>query len=60
MNSNFSSLTPVIKIGRMPDCEIKIDDNLMSKYQASIKYVPNSGWRLYDGYNNKPSTNSNW
>ena len=43
----------------MPDCEIKIEDNLLSKYQCSIKYE-NNAWVLYDGYLEKPSTNSNW
>ncbi len=53
-------MTPTIKIGRMPDCEIRIDDNLLSKYQASIRWVNGTGWVLDDGFNNKPSTNSNW
>ena len=38
-------------MGRMQDCEVKIDDNLLSKYQSTIKYIPNSGWTLFDGYN---------
>jgi FHA domain len=50
----------MIKLGRMPECEIKIEDNLLSKYQASIKFVAGSGWTLYDGYNGKVSTNGNW
>ena len=59
--SQFSAnTTPVIKIGRMPDCEIKIEDNLLSKYQSTIKYISSSGWTLFDGFNNKSSTNSNW
>lgn len=59
--SQFSAATtPIIKIGRMPDCEVKIDDNLLSKYQSTIKYISNSGWTLFDGYNSKSSTNSNW
>jgi hypothetical protein len=44
----------------MPDCEIRIDDNLLSKYQATIKFVQGSGWTMFDGFSNKPSTNSNW
>jgi len=56
----FDASIPVIKIGRMPDCEVKIDDSLLSKYQGSIKYMPNSGWTLFDGYAEKPSTNGNW
>jgi len=56
----FDSTVPVIKIGRMQDCELRIDDALLSKYQGSIKYVPSVGWTLFDGYNDKPSTNSNW
>ena len=38
----------------MPNCEIKIKDNLLSKYQGFIKYV------FGNGYDGKPSTNSNW
>lgn len=56
----FNSNIPVIRIGRMPDCEVRIEDSLLSKYQGSIKYVQDSGWFLYDGLNGKPSTNSNW
>jgi len=44
----------------MPDCEVRIEDSLLSKYQGSIKYVADNGWILYDGLNGKPSTNSNW
>ena len=43
----------------MPDCEVRLDDGLMSKYQATLRYVPKVGWTLYDGYG-KPSTNNNW
>ena len=58
--SRFSPDTPIIRIGRMQECEIKMNDGLLSKYQGSIKYVPNVGWTLYDGYNEKTSTNGNW
>ncbi len=44
----------------MPECEVKMNDSLLSKYQGSIKYVPNVGWTLFDGWNEKTSTNGNW
>jgi len=56
----FNSTIPVVRIGRMPDCEVRIEDSLLSKYQGSLKYVQDNGWMLYDGYNGKSSTNSNW
>mmetsp|Transcript_2703 Transcript_2703/g.2352 ORF Transcript_2703/g.2352 Transcript_2703/m.2352 type:complete len:157 (+) Transcript_2703:630-1100(+) len=56
-NSNQSN---VIKVGRMPDCDIRIEDNLLSKYQCSVNFQPGKGWQFVDGYNGKPSTNSNW
>ena len=50
-----------IIIGRTPDCDIRINDKLLSKNQASIKFLPDqSNWELTDGANNKPSTNGTW
>jgi predicted component of type VI protein secretion system len=48
-------------IGRTPDCDIRINDKLLSKSQASISFDPDhSSWILTDGFNNKPSTNGTW
>lgn len=50
-----------IVIGRTPDCDIRINDKLLSKSQASIAFDPaHSSWILTDGFNNKPSTNGTW
>ena len=50
-----------IIIGRTPDCDIKINDKLLSKCQASVSFVPDTQqWVLVDGFKNKPSTNGTW
>lgn len=57
--SYFKDEGQEIIIGRTPNCDIRIDDKLLSKSQAHIKC--NDGmWTLNDGYNNKPSTNGTW
>lgn len=48
-------------IGRMADCNIKFDDNSLSRYQCSILYVEDMGWFVRDGDGDKkPSTNGTW
>jgi len=51
-----------IVIGRTPDCEIRINDKLLSKNQAMIGFSEeeNGQWILSDGCNGKPSTNGTW
>lgn len=50
-----------IIIGRTPDCDIKINDKLLSKSQANISFdAEQQAWVLTDGFNNKPSTNGTW
>jgi hypothetical protein len=51
-----------IKIGRAKDCDICIEDMLLSKYQASILYSHSQGWMLIDGnlIRQRPSTNGAW
>jgi len=50
-----------IVIGRTPECDIRINDKLLSKSQASITFsTDDSSWVLSDGCNNKPSTNGTW
>lgn len=51
-----------IRIGRANDCDICINDMLLSKYQASILYSHNQGWMLIDGnlIRQRPSTNGAW
>jgi len=55
----FKAEDKVIKIGRMNDCQIKFDDNNLSRYQCTFKYFNNS-WHIIDGFRTKPSTNGTW
>ena len=58
-----------IKIGRSPECEISIDDNMLSRIHCSIENRENIGWIIRDGYlaklkdgsyESKNSTNGTW
>lgn len=53
-----------ILIGRTPECDIKVNDKLMSKIQCSVRVHVQSDntwlWVLHDGHKNKPSTNGTW
>lgn len=56
-----------ITIGRAPECDIYINDKLLSKIQCHIKVVHdphnsnNYQWIIYDGKKGgQPSTNSTW
>ena len=67
---NFLPTKSKIKIGRAANCEIVIDDILLSRIHCTIEYKNNIGWILRDGYNNKEnieesmdikcSTNGTW
>ena len=46
-------------IGRSPNCDIRIDDQLISKMQSTIKY-DDGNWILEDGRDGKESTNGTW
>ena len=46
-------------VGRSPNCDIRIDDQLISKMQSTIKYEDNF-WILEDGHDGKESTNGTW
>ena len=49
-------------IGRGKECDIDIDDYLLSKVQCSIFYDLVSGWTIADGDSRiqKESTNGTW
>ena len=51
-----------ILVGRTPNCDVRIDDKLLSKTQCHIKCIDNndSQWTVIDGYNGKGSTNGTW
>ena len=67
---NFLPTKSKIKIGRASNCEIVIDDILLSRIHCTIEYKNNVGWIIRDGYNNnknneesidiKASTNGTW
>ena len=48
-------------IGRSPNCDIRVDDELLSKMQAVINFdMSKREWVLQDGYLGKRSTNGTW
>jgi hypothetical protein len=53
---NFPPTKSKIKIGRASNCEITIDDILLSRVHCTIEYKDNIGWIIRDGYNNKENT----
>lgn len=67
---NFLPTKSKIRIGRGANCEIIIDDILLSRIHCTIEYKNNIGWIIRDGYNNKEnveesvdyktSTNGTW
>jgi hypothetical protein len=46
-------------IGRSPNCDIRIDDQLISKMQSTIR-CEDGQWILEDGRDGKESTNGTW
>lgn len=44
----------------MHDCEVRIDDTSISRYQCLIEYLDPRGWVLYDGNKKNKSTNGTW
>ena len=60
-NSNEFRNSP-IRIGRMFNCEIQIEDSLISKYQCSLVFDADRGWVLTDGdvSAGRKSTNGTW
>jgi pSer/pThr/pTyr-binding forkhead associated (FHA) protein len=66
---NFQPTKSTIKVGRSSECEVAIDDNMLSRVHCTIEYRNNVGWIIRDGtvlknrdgsYDNKPSTNGTW
>jgi len=47
-----------VRLGRMADCDIRFDDNSLSRYHCLIYYDTN--WVLKDGDGEKLSTNGTW
>jgi len=65
---NFQPTKSVIKFGRSAECEVIIEDCMLSRIHCSIEYKDNFGWIIRDGYQtkkgfnyeNKNSTNGTW
>ena len=62
-NLSFSPRNSPFTIGRSQDCDVIIDDNLLSRYHCTIEFR-NGKWFIIDGYidnnNIKKSTNGTW
>ena len=57
----FKSEQGIIRIGRATNCDITIEDAVLSKLQASIYYDETKlCWVLLDGYEDKRSLNGTW
>ena len=56
----FQSTESPIRIGRQSDCQIRFDDNSLSRYQCLMTYDAGVGWQLQDGDGRKNSTNGTW
>ena len=55
----FQNELQEIIIGRTPNCDIRIEDKLLSKAQATIK-CEDDQWVLTDGHEGRESTNGTW
>ena len=50
-----------IVVGRSPNCDVRIDDSMLSKTQATITHDDaRNCWILEEGYGGKSSTNGTW
>ena len=66
---NFQPTKSTIRIGRNSNCEVVVEDHLLSRIHCTIVYRKNIGWIIRDGVYNKnkdgsiemkPSTNGTW
>ncbi len=66
---NFQPTKSTIRIGRNSNCEVVVEDHLLSRIHCTIVYRKNIGWIIRDGIYNKnkdgsiemkPSTNGTW
>jgi pSer/pThr/pTyr-binding forkhead associated (FHA) protein len=68
-NMSFKPSVKVVRIGRSPNCEVIVNDNMLSRFHCFIEFKSEVGWVVQDGvvYKNenelpdyKPSTNGTW
>lgn len=57
---SFGSNDDTIKIGRIEDCTVQIEDSALSRYQCFISYLPTTGWIATDGDGKRKSANGTW
>ena len=66
---NFQPTKSAIRIGRSLNCEVVVEDKVLSRIHCTIVYRKNIGWIIRDGVYNKnkdgsiemkPSTNGTW
>ena len=57
---SFGSNDEFVKIGRVQDCTIVIDDNNLSRYQCMIQHQQGKGWVVIDGDGSRKSANGTW
>lgn len=66
---NFQPTKSSIRIGRNQNCEVVVEDNMLSRVHCTVEYRNNVGWVIRDGVYNtnkdgnvevKPSTNGTW
>ena len=51
----------VVVLGRSPNCDVRVDDDLLSKMQATIYFSQEQQrWVIQDGYKESRSTNGTW
>lgn len=56
----FHACDDLIRIGRMRDCTIIIEDSNLSRYQCIMTYHDSNGWVIVDGDGFNRSANGTW
>lgn len=52
---------PIAVLGRTDDCEIIVDDTILSKKHCTFTFNPDLEiWTITDGYNLRGSLNGTW
>lgn len=57
---NFQRTKSIISIGRDNECDIAIEDKMLSRVQSVITYKEGKGWFIADGKYDRKSTNGTW
>lgn len=55
---NFQPSKSAIRFGRSSECEVFINDNLLSRFQCMIEFDTTVGWTIRDGYSTKNVNNN--